>query len=60
MFKPLLRMPSDAIAPVLQMLIAEKFKYVVLNGDKPRYGQGSVRSYRFEMKTTEDDLSPED
>jgi hypothetical protein len=60
MFKPLLRMPGDSVAPVLQMLIAEKFKYVVLNGDKPRYGQGAIRSYRFEMKMEEDDLPPED
>jgi hypothetical protein len=31
-----------------------------LNGDKPRYGQGAIRSYRFEMKMEEDDLPPED
>lgn len=59
-FQPLLRMPGDAVASVLQMLIAEKFKYVVLHGDKPRYGHGSIRSYRFEMKMDEDDLPPED
>lgn len=58
-FKPLLSMPADALAPVLQMLIGERFKYVVLHGDKPRYGHGLIRSYRFEMQMSEDDLPPE-
>lgn len=58
-FKPLLNMPNDALAPVLQMLIAGKFKYVTLSGDKPRYGHGLIRSYRFEMTMDDDGLPPE-
>ena len=59
-FKPLLEMPADALAPVLQMLIAGKFRYVVMNGGKPHYRQGSIRSYRFEMTVSDDDLPAEE
>ena len=58
--KPLLSMPLDALDSVLQMLIANRFKYVVMNGEKLRYGRGSVTSYRFECTIDEDDLPPED
>lgn len=56
----LLSMPADALTDVLQMLIAGRFRYVVLDGTKLRYRQGEVRSIRLEMKMEEDDLPHED
>lgn len=53
-------MPADALAPVLQMLITGKFRYVVVNGDRPRYRQGLFRSYRFETTMSDDDLPAEE
>jgi hypothetical protein len=41
------------------MLIAEKFKYVVLHGSGLRYRQASLRSFRFEMQIDNEDLPDE-
>lgn len=40
-------MPSDALPAVLQMLIAERFRFVVFAGAAARYGQVDFRSFRF-------------
>lgn len=40
-------MPSDALPAVLQMLIAERFRFVVFSGGAARYGQVDFRSFRF-------------
>lgn len=56
----ILSMPLNGLTPVLQMLIAERFRYVVLNGDKQRYGQADVRTFRFERTVSEDDLPLEE
>lgn len=40
-------MPSDALPAVLQMLIGERFRFVVLSGSAARYGQVDFRSFRF-------------
>ena len=55
-FQVYLNMPSDALAPLLQMLIGKKFKFVGLSGNKPKYGSGLVRSYRFETTIDDEDL----
>lgn len=55
----LLSMPADVLPDVLQMLIANRFRYAVLDGTKLRYRQGEVRSLRLEMKIEDDDLPPE-
>lgn len=52
----ILSMPLNALPPILQMLIAGQFRYVVLNGDAPRYGQAAVRTFRMERVITEDDF----
>lgn len=48
-----LSLPEDALPAILQMLIADRFRYVVLHGDKLRYRRASVRSYRMEMTLDE-------
>lgn len=55
----ILSIPSDALPPVLQMVIADRFRFVVLDGDKLHYGQGRVRSYHLDMTHSDDDLPPE-
>jgi hypothetical protein len=42
----LLPVPSDALAPVLQMMIADRFRFVVLSGDRLRYGHAATRAHR--------------
>jgi hypothetical protein len=58
-FTGLLTMPADALPPVLQMLIGEKFKFVVMSGEPTRYGHATIQSYRFEVTIDEDDLPPD-
>jgi hypothetical protein len=51
--------PQDALAPILQMLIAERFKSVVLRGSKFRYRSAKLVSFSIQTKLGEDDLSDE-
>jgi hypothetical protein len=53
-------LPSDALPSLLPMLIAEKFRYLVLHGTGLRYHQASVRSFRFEMQVNEDNWPLDD
>ena len=52
--------PSDALPPILQMLIAGQFKFVLMRGSKFRYRSARLHSLRLEMKLTEDDMPTED
>ncbi len=51
-----LGMPTDALAPVLQMLIAGKFRFADLYGERLRYGRARITSYRLEMNIDEEDM----
>jgi hypothetical protein len=55
-FTGLLTMPADALPPVLQMLIGGKFRFVVMSGERTRYGHATITGYRFEMQIDEHDL----
>ena len=55
----LLSMWADALAPVLQMVIAEWLRYAVPSGDQLRYGHAMIRSYSLDMKIDDDDLPAE-
>ena len=55
----LMSMPADALPSVLAMLIAAKFKYVVLHGSVLRYRQTDLQSFRFEMQISDEDLPDE-
>jgi hypothetical protein len=48
--------PADALPPILQMLIAGRFKFVLMRGSKFRYRSARLVSLRLEMKQTEDDI----
>lgn len=59
-FQALLPMPLDALPSVLQAAIADRLRYVVITGDKLRYGQGYVRMYRLQRSVDKDDLPSEE
>ena len=40
-----LSMPTDALGPVMQMLLADRFKYVELDGKPMRYRKALIRLY---------------
>jgi hypothetical protein len=52
--------PADALSPILQMLITERFKFILLRGSKFRYRSARLTGLRLEMKLDEDDLPAED
>jgi hypothetical protein len=52
--------PQDALPPILQMLIADRFKFMLLRGSKFRYRSARLHSLRLEMKLTEDDMPTAD
>jgi hypothetical protein len=55
-FEALLTMPYDALMPVLQMLIAEKLRFIDLHGERMRYRSATIKSYRLEMNMDLDDM----
>jgi hypothetical protein len=54
-----LGIPTDLLPPILQMLIAGQFKFVLMRGTKFRYRSARLHSFRLEMKLTEDDMPAE-
>ena len=54
----ILGIPSDALAPMLQMLTADRLKFVVLRGTKFRYRSARLRSFSLSAALREDDLGP--
>lgn len=51
--------PSDALSPILQMLIAGRFKWLVIRGTKFRYRSACLVTYSLQSKRGEDDLRSE-
>ena len=52
--------PWDALTPILQMLIAGRFKFVLMRGTRFRHRSAKLNSLRLETKLTEDDPLPEE
>jgi hypothetical protein len=52
-----LGIPSDALVPILQLLIADRLKFVVMRGSKFRYRSARLHSYSLGTKLDEDDLA---
>ena len=48
--------PWDALTPILQMLIAGRFKFVLMRGSRFRHRSASLNSLQLETKLTEDDV----
>jgi hypothetical protein len=55
-----LSMPEDALPPVMQMLIAERFKYVLLYGEAMRWRKCFVHRYEFTAQHDEADYPDEE
>jgi hypothetical protein len=49
--------PWDALTPVLQMLIAGRFKFVLMRGTRFRRRTARLNSLRLETRLTEDDMA---
>jgi len=56
----LIQIPIDVLPAILQMLIAEHFKFIVMGGDKFRHRRARLHRFRLEMKMTEDDMPAAD
>ena len=52
-------MPTDALDPILQMLIAERFKYLLLNGERMRWRRALVHRYEFAADYNKSDYPAE-
>ncbi|HWF96118.1 MAG TPA: hypothetical protein VG291_14270 [Xanthobacteraceae bacterium] len=52
-------MPADALSCVLPMMIAGRIRFVVMDGDRPRYGQGRIRMYRLVRNYEPEDMAPD-
>ena len=54
-----LSMPVDALGPVLQMLLAGRFKYALMDGEHMRWRKALIRHYRLTAQHNEEDY-PDD
>ncbi|RXH10627.1 hypothetical protein [Bradyrhizobium guangzhouense] len=52
--------PRDALTPILQMLIANRFRFVLMRGTRFPHRSAKVNSLRLETKLTEDDMALEE
>ncbi|WP_354264814.1 hypothetical protein [Bradyrhizobium sp. GM2.2] len=50
--------PWDALTPILQMLIADRFKFVLMRGTRFRHRSARLNSLRLETKLSENDIPP--
>lgn len=55
-FQVLLPLPLDALPSVLQIASVDRLRYVVITGDRLRYGHSLVRTYRLQRTLDKDDL----
>jgi hypothetical protein len=52
----LISIPPDVLPPILQMLIDERFKFVLMSGTKFHYRRARLHGFRLEMNLTVDDM----
>lgn len=52
----LMSIPVDALSPILQMMIGERFKFIAMRGDRLKRRRALFRSFRLEMSMDEDDI----
>lgn len=52
----LLPLPMDALPPILQMMIGERSKFIVMHGTKFGHRRATLHGFRLEMKIDPDDL----
>lgn len=56
----ILSMPADALPLLLTLATAEKLRFMVMQGERLRYGSAAIKSFRVEMNIGEDDLPDEE
>jgi hypothetical protein len=49
-------LPIDALPPILQMLIEERFKFIVMYSTRFSHGRARLNGFRLEMKLDPGDL----
>lgn len=52
----LFSLPEDALPPILQMMIADRFKFFVAHGTGFSHQRATLTGFRLEMKLDPDDL----
>jgi len=52
----LLSLPEDALPPILQMMIAERFAFLVAHGTPFSRRRATLNGFRLEMQIDPDDL----
>ena len=52
----LLSLPEDALPPILQMMIADRFKFFVGHGTRFSHRRATLNGFRLQMKIDADDL----
>ncbi|WLA69210.1 hypothetical protein [Bradyrhizobium diazoefficiens] len=52
----LLPLPKDALPPILQMLVGDRFRFVVMHGTRFSHWRATLHGFRLEMKLDPDDL----
>jgi hypothetical protein len=53
MIKGLIGMPADVLSPIIQLLIAQELKFIVLTASKFRYRSAGITDLRLEMRLTD-------
>jgi hypothetical protein len=54
-----LHIPADVLGPLLQMMIAGKYRFIVIEAEKSFRGEALIRNFRFSVTVTDEDLSSE-
>ena len=52
----LLSVPADVLPLLLQMLIAHRFRYLSLSGERLHYGHATIRTYTIETTIDDEDM----
>jgi hypothetical protein len=55
-----LRIPADALPCVLQMMIAKRYSFAVIEAERPHRGDCRVVFYSFRSSFDEDGLPPDE
>lgn len=54
----LISIPMDALAPILSMMVGDRFKFVAMGGTKFWHRKSQLHSLRLEMNIEEEDMPP--
>jgi hypothetical protein len=49
-------LPEDALPPILQMMVGDRFRFVVIHGTKFSHRRATLNGFRLERELEPDDL----